>query len=320
MGSVLWALFPALVVTAWTDAAPAPLPTGVEVHAQVQLPDHALTVGDPFTYTVQVTCPAGVSVFLPDPGASLAPLEVRDVQQSSTPLGDRQQILVSLQLAAFSPGEVTIPTIHLQYAAPGAAPVSLPVAGSKVTITSVLPPNAQDIRDIREPFGKQEKAQTFRWWLVVGVGLAAAVVAWWVRNRGKARRDLLASRPETAHERALSALEALGGLRLDDPDSLQAYYTGLSTVVREFLEARYAVRAMEATTRMIRWELEARSVPAQWRERVCNLLARADLVKFARQMVTPEQATDDLEEARQAVLEVVPTPEATGEVKPASAH
>jgi hypothetical protein len=319
MLSILCAVLLALAATGPAAAEGPSLRTGVQVNAGVQTPASPLTVGDPFTYTVEVRCPSGADVVLPEPGKSLAPLEVRDLQQASVAEGDGQRVTLSLQLAAFTTGEVSIPAFNLQYTAPGTEAVALPVAESKVTITSVLTPDAQDIRDIREPFGPQEKPAGHLWWLMALLALAGGALAWWARRRRGAPAGTSAPRPETAHERALAALDALRGLRLDDPEALQAYYTGVSTVMREFLEARFAVRAMEATTRMIRRELEARSVPAAWQERVCGLLARADLVKFARQTIAPAQAAGDLEEARQAVLEVVPTPAPSAEVKPASA-
>lgn len=316
----LRAIFLAFLATALAAADTPLLPAGVEVHARVHPPDHPLTVGDPFTYTVQVTCPAGATVALPEPGKSLAPLEVRDVQQSSAPEGDHQQIAVNLELAAFRTGDVAIPAFSLQYRGPDGAEATLPVAESKVTIRSVLTPDAQDIRDIREPFEREEGGGRGLWWLMAVLAVGAAGFAWWARTRSRSPAGSVAPRPQAAHERALAALEALRTTRLDDPEGLQAYYTGLSTVLREFLEARYAVRAMEATTRMIRRELERQAVPARWGERICGLLARADLVKFARQTMTAEQATADLEEARQAVLEVAPPPETAEEVKPVSAQ
>ena len=63
---------------------------------------------------------------------------------------------------------------------------------------------------------------------------------------------------------------------------LKLFYTRTSTLLRKYLEYRFAVKAMEQTTAEILRQLEATALKQMDQERLGNTLRLSDMVKFAK--------------------------------------
>lgn len=287
------------------DSLPLTLTAGVD--------KPQVTVGDVITYTVQVTCPPGTTVAAPDAAKSLAPFEVRSEKTTQETREDKLVVTLRQEVVAFEVGQRPL-GLALQCTLPGqTARHTLHAPPVKVTVQSVLPPGAQDIKDIREPV--PVKMGTGEWLAaglvaLVGLLLLAAVV--WLLVRRHLRRRRRAAGPVLVgpHERALAELDALRASNLLRRGELKQYYTRLSEVLREYLEARFEVPAMEQTTWMIRLHLERLPEAREWVQDFSDLLRRSDLVKFARQPVMAAEADEDLERARRVVTasRLIPQP------------
>ena len=134
-------------------------------------------------------------------------------------------------------------------------------------------------------------------WLMAFWALALLVVGLvaWIRSR---KRD--AEGPafrEPAHITALRKLDKWRGDKFWAPDKQKQFYSGVTDALREYIVARYGVGAMEMTTAEIFADLRKTDVPADLYEEMKDLFERADFVKFAKYIATPEDNATVLPQA-----------------------
>lgn len=273
-----------------------------------------ITVGELLTLKLQVTCPMGTTVSLVEPAQRLAPFEIRDSSTSTEPSGDQTAVTLTYKLAVFEVGERELSGLELSCRVPNSpSPQTVKVPSVKVDVASVLTPDSKEIKDIRDPVPiKMDTEQWFLLVLKILLALAALVaLIWYLRKRLKRRQRVAAATQEalTAPARALRELAALEEARLLEAGAVVEFYTRLSTIVREYLEARYDVPAMEQTTWMILRDLQRRHVPSEVCGRFRALLQVADLAKFAHHHRLAGEAEADLDEARSLVQDTSPAAE-----------
>jgi len=87
-----------------------------------------------------------------------------------------------------------------------------------------------------------------------------------------------------AHEIALEKLHELVQEKLWQKNKTKAYYTKLADIIREYLENRYGIYALEETTHQIAMLLKPYILDQVAYNRIVNVLQTADLVKFAKLM------------------------------------
>jgi hypothetical protein len=122
-----------------------------------------------------------------------------------------------------------------------------------------------------------------RWWLVallvvgsVGVIVGGGFAYRSLRNAARRRARV------SAYQDAVARLEALLREGAPDPDTADAWFVELSSIVRGYLEGRFGVRAPELTTEEFLQETRRGSgLGAQHRELLTAFLERCDRVKFA---------------------------------------
>jgi hypothetical protein len=134
-------------------------------------------------------------------------------------------------------------------------------------------------------------------WLMGFWALALLVIGLvaWLRSR---RQD--ADGPafkEPAHITALRKLDKFRGDKFWAPDKQKQFYSGVTDALREYIVARYGVGAMEMTTAEIFDGLRGTDIPVDLYEEMKDLFERADFVKFAKYIATPEDNATVLPQA-----------------------
>ena len=119
---------------------------------------------------------------------------------------------------------------------------------------------------------------------------------------------------------ALQKLEELKGKKLWQNDQLKEYYSNLSFIVREYIENRFQLRALELTTDEINSLVKGVSeIEKTEKEKLSELLNLADMAKFAKQKPIAVENEEALKNAfvfveRTAIKEEPETIEAKAEV------
>lgn len=141
------------------------------------------------------------------------------------------------------------------------------------------------IRDIKPTMGAPLKFGEISGYIGWGLLILAAIalVVWRIICL---RRNLTVfGKPkpvEPPHVAAIRALEALHNQKLWQNNKHKQYYTRLTDILREYLDGRYGIPAMEMTTEETLADLAEWKIPVKNFTQLKDLLSTADLVKFAK--------------------------------------
>ena len=95
-------------------------------------------------------------------------------------------------------------------------------------------------------------------------------------------------RKDPPHIVALRELDKYRGNKMWTPEKQKAFYSGVTDALREYMDARYGVPAMEMTTAEIFDDMKSKDVPAELLADAKELFERADFVKFAKYVASEE--------------------------------
>jgi hypothetical protein len=101
----------------------------------------------------------------------------------------------------------------------------------------------------------------------------------------------------SAHQIALAKLEAIQSAQLWQEGKFKQYHSEISEVIREYLEKRYAIHALEQTSDEIFTALRFKTVSQVNKENLQQLLVLADLVKFAKEIPIGSENEESMKNA-----------------------
>ena len=247
-----------------------------------------VTIGDLITYTVTVTHDSDVKLEWPGLGANLGGFDIRDYK-AYDPVKEKGKIVskVDYTIATFFVGEFYIPPLQIGYMLPGDSTLNVIATDKiKITVESMKASEAGDIRDVKPP-----KEIAWNWWeafrlyIFLFIFLLILLAGWIGYRRYKAGQPILpmkAAPPRPPHEIALEKLEQLKASDLLEKGEIKQYYIELSDIVRQYLEGRYFITALEMTTEEALDNLKAAQVEGEVFTEIGDFLRKCDLVKFAK--------------------------------------
>lgn len=125
---------------------------------------------------------------------------------------------------------------------------------------------------------------------VGGAFLLAALIAMIVAFVKRRQKNAVeAAKAEPAHIVALRELDKYRGDKLWVPEKQKGFYSGVTDALREYLDKRYGVSAMEMTTKEIMDGLKGKDIPDELLTELKDLLERADYVKFAKYVANNDE-------------------------------
>lgn len=254
-------------LAAWAAAAPAPpLPPGVTL----KLAPERVRLGEPFHYLVSVTRPAKERFDLAPP-KDLGAFSLRGLSRRRVDGPTSATTTFDLTLALYDLGAQPLPRLSVDAVMPSGR-TELVVAGPAVSAIVTTKPG-DELRDISGPVRVFES-----WWaplwIALGASLLAAVLVLGMRRWPRRQRSL--------EERSRMALGALAQAQLVEADRTQEFFFSLDDIVRRHLGERFALDALECTTRELIVRLQGIDALASLGDELVGFLRHADLVKFAR--------------------------------------
>jgi hypothetical protein len=263
------------------------------VEVSLQADRQTLGIAERLHLHLSVEAPSDMTVTLPPATAKLGPFIVLR-QDPSGPLPSaphRQKWQQAYILEAERTGEQTIPSLSVSFqaAAPNAAPQQLNTEPLTITVTTVLPDEADVTtpKDIAAPVALARRGLSAWVWIALSVLVALACLAgiWWYYRRQRRQAPLP---PQPAHVLALQALERLRREELIAQQRVEEYYVRLSDILRRYVEWRFGLRAPEQTTEeFLGAVLATGGLIATHRSLLSTFLQHCDLVKFARHQPSP---------------------------------
>lgn len=148
----------------------------------------------------------------------------------------------------------------------------------------------------------------YYWWWTILLVLLLAAGAVWIICRKKENEPVLKKRkPEpTPYEVAMAGLRKLKDDKLWEQGLEREYFTRLTEILRQYLEGRFNINAMEMTSRQILDSLSSNPEVKGKRDYVRRILDMADFVKFAKMRPLPDDNIEAFTNAYHFIEETKP--------------
>lgn len=282
-----------------------------------------VTIGDPITMTLRVTAPSEKTAVIPKLDTDWGDFEIRQqlpptVTENDDGTKTTEQTIVA---TLFDVGTFSTPNWDISIADMMGNTTRRAVPKVSITVKSVLKDGDTELRDLKP---QAELPVPFPWlWMAgIAIALALAYLVWkylrpWLAHRRTATPDTpveVDDRPP--HEIALAELARIDALDLPGQGRFKEHYTLVGDCLRQYLEGRYDVAALEHTTAEIKTSLKRTGIERATARDVISLLEQCDWVKFARFVPTLTAARDLIPAVRTIITATAETaiePVAEGE-------
>lgn len=282
------------------------IPIHAQVSASAGVDSTTMVIGDRFQLYLKVKHPQNTSIESIDISA-LQDIENLDIEEETawdtTAQGNGWMLQKNLTLQVWDSGYYWIPEIPIVIAENGTSRV---VATNRIPITvnNVALPDSVQLADIKDIIREKANWSDYLPYLLalIVLGLLLGGYYWWKRHKKQKAMPPPPVIKLPAHEIALTALSKLKGEKLWQQGEVKTYQSRLTYIIREYLENRYHVPALESTTDEILSRLKKVDFNVEWKDKLQNILQVADLVKFAKAKPPADFHDQVLKEAEDFVV------------------
>jgi hypothetical protein len=284
--------------------------SAAQVSGKATVDSTRMLIGDQMRLRIEVSADKGVELLPLDRTVIAADsvFEVLDESRWDTLgiAGDRLRLQKNLLFIAWDSGMHRLPALPIAYKLGERTDTFFT---KDIPMQVDLPQVDTTLADIKPIIEEPLKLQDFIWYFVGVLALLGVIgLVLYLRKRKK-----MAPPPPPApvvqllpHELALRQLEQLKQQQMWQEGNVKGYHSALTYIVREYLEGRYGIQALEQTTDEILAQLRQGEFNMSLSQRLGDVLQTADLVKFAKAQPTAEFHERAMEVARAFILETKP--------------
>jgi len=264
----------------------------IEINAQVD--KSVITIGDRVTYTLEIIHDKNLKIQQPGPGANLGQFEIKDYRileprEVNGKIFERFEYVISV----FDTGRFVIPPFPVAFATSDTAKNYQIIKSDPVEIyvKSILKSADAKLKDIKPPLEIPFDYWRLLRWILGGLLLILLLAGGYYYYRKRKQGEPLFRKEviRPAHEVALERLSALKQSSLLQEKQYKTFFIELSNIVRDYIEHRYFVKAMEETTAEILESLRELELNGDSLQKLQNVLQISDLVKFAKFLPDEEE-------------------------------
>ncbi len=258
----------------------------------------------------------------PSPRAFLKDFELRNTKKPVIQSDEgKKKTIFQYEITTFSTGKKTIGPLQVAYTDAKGETHEAQADALTVAVESVLPKDAKNlqIKDIKPPIDVKYPT----WYYVLGALIAIVLIALiyllvrYIRQRIRKKKLQEAEVHKTPEEIADERLKALLNSSLLRERRIKEYYVELSDIVRQYIEGRYEIDALDRTTFELYRELKSSIITPNLVSKIKELLSLCDLVKFARLIPELHTIQGDYDETRGIIEDLRPkVPEEEKEAMP----
>ncbi|HBF39646.1 MAG TPA: hypothetical protein DDW50_20315 [Firmicutes bacterium] len=315
-------LFMLAMTAGCMQSKPLALKPAENIRALLRVDHHTgpFHIGDEIPVILTVEARKGISFQLPGFDESTTgglELKTKQAMKPETFSGEIRQTTRYL-FAGWHVGRFTIPAANLPYQTSSNGQGAIKLAPISVNLSSVLPKGISgdelltfNIQGIQSPLNLEPRYFLLKWF-----GLGAFIIVLLGLLLWLYQRSVLKSGPasevvkEPAHFIALRRLDAIRSMSLTGPDGCKIFYSELSECIREYMENRYSIRALEMTTEEFLKSLTTGAYLNQEQQALLNgFMQQSDLVKFANHSPSDDEAEASLRHIKELVEATKELPE-----------
>ncbi len=300
-----------------------------QVKIRSYLSDDTVRFAQPTTLNIDISVPQDIPVLMPQLPDTLAKdLEISSVKIDTASHGKGVVYKYRITFFAFDDTVFHLPAIpirigqKLYFSDSTLRLVVLPIERDSAQLARIDTSQVIDVFDLKPPINPpltlRELWLRYRYWLLglLLLGLLAYLI-YLIYRKIKQRRQfkqLPIEEQIEPHELALRRLRELEEKKLYHKGNFKEFYSLLSEILREYIERRFYIRALESTTSELRILLEATDqIPDELKSGLIDLFEVADLAKFAYYKPLPDVCDKHLEFAYAFVEKTKPQPQQSEE-------
>ncbi|TXF87733.1 hypothetical protein FUA23_17520 [Neolewinella aurantiaca] len=293
--------------------------TNEQVLARAELGRKTIELGDQIWLTVNISAPPGTDVtgMAPDYIDGLEGLETIDAKELNV-VAENPELLLQQRflITSFDTGYIAVPPLPFVFKAADGRLDTAYTNDLLLTVNALPVGDDEEIMPIKPIIEEPLNLLDFWWLFLLLIVAGLGYILYTIQKRRKADAPPPPP-PPPAYLVALDALKELEGKELWQQSQTKEYYSELTHILREYLEGRFNVQALEMTTRQITDKLSKRNDFDKGRAKeLSNLLQISDLVKFAKARPAVELHAESLDRVRAFVKETGIEPEPAPEPEP----
>ncbi|MBU2651141.1 MAG: hypothetical protein KKA81_09420 [Bacteroidetes bacterium] len=302
-----------LILVSFTGRSQTPV-------VSTRLDTNDILIGDQTGLLITASFPKNMRlawpVFQDTLSGNIEVIKIEPADTANDKSGNLTRVSQRLIITSFDSGYHKIPPLSFLYAQEGDTsiqyvstfPLYLKVNTVEVDTTAAIKP-------IKAPLGAPLTFREVFPWIIGAllITLAAWFIYYYFRKRKK-HQPLFAPRlkpTRPAHELALEGLEKLRHRKLWQSGKTKEYYTEMTDIVRDYIENRFNVRAVEMTTDEILDGLKEQNINNDAFDKLRQTLILADLVKFAKEQPLPLEndltLNNSIDFVRETILKITET-------------
>lgn len=276
----------------------APVWAQSSASARASIDSTYVIIGSPTTIHLEVTLPEGTPLVLPKLQPSIVAmdedqtfqLEVSSVSEPDTVrTGSGNLITLRRDVEVFAFDSATLYIPPFDFVA-GTDTISTNALALKVVVPFDVEVDPQKFCDIKEPIKPDFVWTDYLWWVLgplAALLVVGALIYWFAYYLPRHRKVKVEEKaPEVLlppHEEAMQALQALEARKLWQDGHYKRYYTGLTDILRNYIDRRFSVSTLEKTSDEILRQMRVTDgITTSSLQNLRQVLQLADLVKFAR--------------------------------------
>lgn len=248
-----------------------------------------LLIGDQASFSFKTKVPPGSKFYLQNlqrdvgNGVELAGSPLVDTLKSDS---GGTELQTTFTFTSFDSGSHVIPIINGYLENPDGSIDTVTFDAGKLEVTTIqIDTTSYKPFDVKDQMVYPYTVKEFLPWagmLIAFVTIVLLALRWWKRWRKKRSLFGKVVEPDSPYVAALKELEKIRNQKLWQNNQMKLFYTRITDVLREYIEARFGLQAMEKTSAEILKELQPEGIEKSEYDSLKELLEVADLVKFAK--------------------------------------
>jgi hypothetical protein len=259
-----------------------------------------IRIGEQFHLNLTAVAPTGTKVDFPLLADTFNHFEIVNRGTIDT-VGEKGKPELTLRqqltLTSFDSGFYVIPPMQFIAHQSGNSD-TLSTEAALMTVVTVEVDTTKDFRPLKGILEVPFPWLDYLVWVLILAVVGA--IAYYIYKKYKNKPVVIVAKPihkRPAHEIALEKLKKIQEEKLWAQGNIKIYYSEVTDTLRQYIEDRFSVFAMEQTTEEILRHFDNNLIRSEEKEKLAYVLRLADMVKFAKVLTIPQENETSLQYA-----------------------